>query len=274
MRYRLGLVGYPLEHSRSPELHHGFLRACGLDGEYRLYPVPPDDEDGLRRLLNSLRGGKIHGLNVTIPHKERAAKLADRLTPAAKAIGAVNTLWAENGVLWGDNTDAPGFWEDLSEKWPAAVRGGLALVLGAGGAARAVVYALAAHGWRVWVAARRREQAEGLCARRGCAVVEWGERAAAAASANLVVNATPVGMHPKVEESPLPAETRWNAATAVYDLVYNPPVTALVAAAREAGAPAFTGFGMLARQARLAFTRWTGCKTLEAALPAEISGSE
>ena len=259
MIYRLGLVGYPLGHSRSPELHRGFLRACGLDGEYRLYPVPPDDEDALRRLLNSIRRGEIHGLNVTIPHKERAAKLLVRLTPAAKAIGAVNTLWAENGVLWGDNTDAPAFWEDLSEKLPGAAHGGLALVLGAGGAARAVVYALAAHGWRVVVTARRREQAEGLCARRGCAVVEWGERAAAAASANLVVNATPVGMHPNAEESPLPAEMRWNAATAVYDLVYNPPVTALAAKAKAADAPAFTGFGMLVRQARLAFIRWTGC---------------
>ena len=260
MIYRLGLVGYPLGHSRSPELHRGFLRACGLEGEYRLYLVPPDEEDALRRLLNSVRRGEIHGLNVTIPHKKRAAELADRLTPAAEAIGAVNTLWAENGVLWGDNTDAPGFWWDLKERWPAAVRGGLALVLGAGGAARAVVYALSVHGWRVTVTARRREQAASLCARRGCTVVEWDERAEAAASANLVVNATPVGMHPNDKESPLPAETRWNAATAVYDLIYNPPVTALVAAAREAGAPAFTGFGMLVQQARLAFSRWTGCR--------------
>lgn len=259
MTYRLGLIGYPLGHSRSPELHSGFLRACGLDGEYRLYPVPPDDENALRHLFNSIRRGEIHGLNVTIPHKERAAKLADRLTPAAEAIGAVNTLWAENGLLWGDNTDAPAFWEDLREKWPDAERGGLALVLGAGGAARAVVYALEAHGWRVAVTARRQSQAEALCKRLRCATVEWGERADAAASADLVVNATPVGMHPNAEESPLPTETRWNAATAVYDLVYNPPVTTLVAKAKAAGAPAFTGFGMLTRQARLAFIRWTGC---------------
>jgi len=260
MKYRLGLIGYPLEHSHSPKLHHEFLRKCGLEGEYRLYPVPPDDEEALRRLLNSIRSGEIHGLNVTIPHKERAASLADRLTPAAEAIGAVNTLWAKEGTLWGDNTDAPGFWKDLNEKWPEAAYGGLALILGAGGAARAVVYALTAHGWQVGVTARRREQAEALCAQHLCKVVEWSERADAALSAKLVVNATPVGMYPHTKESPLPADMRWNTTTAVYDLVYNPPVTALVAAAKAAGAPAFTGFGMLVQQARLAFFRWTGCK--------------
>ncbi len=268
--YRLGLTGYPLGHSRSPELHRGFLARCGLCGEHRLYEVAPDRPEALRALLEALRRGEIHGLNVTIPHKTRILPWLDALTPAAAAIGAVNTLWAENGRLWGDNTDAPGFLHDLRARFGAwAARPRRARVLGAGGAARAVVYALLNAGWEVAVAARRLEQAQALCAALEtaagrspaprCRPLPWARRAAGAPQADLIVNATPLGMAPRPEASPWPPEAAFPPAARVYDLVYNPADTRLLQQARAAGLPAANGWGMLAAQAALAFHRWTGC---------------
>ena len=133
--YRLGLTGFPLEHSLSPRLHMAALQACGLEGEYRLYPVPPDDEAGLNELLEHVRSGGMHGLNVTIPHKRSVLPLLDEVSETARAIGAVNTIYARDGVLVGENTDAAGFLSDL-ERWiPVQEPGGVAtqaLVLGAG----------------------------------------------------------------------------------------------------------------------------------------------
>ncbi len=268
--YALGLLGYPLSHSRSPELHRGFLRHCGLAGEYRLYEAPPERPETLRALLEALRRGEIHGLNVTIPHKQRVLPWLDALTPAAAAIGAVNTLWAENGRLWGDNTDAPGFLHDLRAHFGVwAERPHHALVLGAGGAARAVVYALLHAGWRVTVAARRLAQAQSLCAaleatagqatRPPCRPLPWAQRAALAPPPDLIVNATPVGMAPHPESSPWPAGEAFPSQARLYDLVYNPAETRLLQQAHVAGLPAANGWGMLAAQAALAFQRWTGC---------------
>ena len=258
--YHLGLLGFPLEHSRSPELHHGFLRACGLKGEYRLYEIPPEQPERLRALLHDLRRGRLHGLNVTIPHKQRVLPWLDRLTPAAKAIGAANTLWAEDGLLWGDNTDAPGFLADLQAQFGAALVPGRALVLGAGGAARAVVYALRHAGWQVAVSARRFDQAQTLCAapENACRPVPWEARGHTTPLPDLLVNATPLGMTPHEDASPWPPDAPlppW-----VYDLVYNPPATRLIRQARAAGARAANGWGMLVAQAALAFARWTGCR--------------
>jgi len=261
--YRLGLLGYPLGHSRSPELHRGFLDACGLQGEYRLYEIPPDQPQRLQALLEALRRGEIHGLNVTIPHKQRVLPLLDALTPAAAAIRAVNTLWAENGTLWGDNTDAPGFLHDLRAQFGAwADQPRRALVLGAGGAARAVVYALHAAGWDVAVAARRGAQAQTLCRDldAACTPVPWEARAALTPPPDLIVNATPLGMTPHDAASPWPEGAPFPAGARVYDLVYNPPETRLIAQARGAGLEAANGWGMLVAQAALAFRRWTGCE--------------
>ena len=109
----LGLIGYPLGHSLSPTIHTAALKACGLEGDYSLFPVEPDDIPGLEKLLSRLRTGELRGLNVTIPHKQNVIQFLDELTPRAGTIGAVNTIYFREGRLTGDNTDAPGFLSDL-----------------------------------------------------------------------------------------------------------------------------------------------------------------
>ena len=151
----LGLIGYPLSHSLSPQLHAAAFQALKLDGEYRLYPVAPNDNQGLAKLAQRLRLGKLQGLNVTIPHKQAILPLLDKLTPSAQAIGAVNTLYLKGDRLIGHNTDAPGFLSDLHNSFGQPTVEKNALVLGAGGAARAVVYALLTDGWNVTLAVRR-----------------------------------------------------------------------------------------------------------------------
>src|SRR3972149_8259432 len=106
---QLGLIGYPLGYSLSPKIHRAALKSCSLEGDYSLFPIPPGDHQGLKTLLARVRSGEITGLNVTIPHKQTIVPLLDGLTPTAKAIGAVNTIYLKNGKLTGDNTDAPGF---------------------------------------------------------------------------------------------------------------------------------------------------------------------
>ena len=133
--YKLGLIGYPLGHSLSPVLHQTALAEAGLSGKYELYPVPPlpEGQQDLEAMLDRLRSGELHGLNVTIPHKQSVLPLVDDLSPSAAAMGAVNTLYMRSGQLIGDNTDAPGFWADLSHL--PIQKAETALVLGAGGAA-------------------------------------------------------------------------------------------------------------------------------------------
>ncbi len=262
--YHLGLTGYPLDHSLSPKLHNAALKAAGLQGYYDLFAVPPEDAVSLATLLEQVRLGALHGLNVTIPHKKRVIPYLDELTPTAKTIGAVNTIWLRNGRLHGDNTDAPGFMRDVerflghhSGKRP------FALILGAGGSARAVVYALASAGWGVTVAARQLIQAKGLTAAMvehvsgPLTAVPLTVEALRGIIPGLLVNCTPLGMAPAMNASPWPDGLPL-PETAVYDLVYNPRETRLVRDARAAGLPATTGLGMLQEQAALAFTRWTG----------------
>lgn len=276
--FRLGLTGHPLGHSLSPKIHAAALAACGLTGAYSLFPVPPDDIPGLQALLARLRAGEIHGLNVTIPHKQNVIPLLDDLTETAKAIGAVNTISARNGRLIGDNTDAAGFLADL-ERFLALVPTPLplgvgrrvreAVVLGAGGSARAVVYALCRAGWQVTIAARRLEQAETLSKslKMACSQINYIElNAVAGWRGDLLVNTTPLGMTPAIETSPWPENTPLPEGIAVYDLVYNPRETRLVCEARAAGLPAITGLGMLIEQAALAFEIWTGCRPPRTAL--------
>jgi shikimate dehydrogenase len=278
--YHLGLIGWPVAHSLSPQLHEAALRAEGLAGEYCLYPVPPPPE-GLRAmeaLAQKLRAGELAGLNVTIPHKRNIMDFLDVCSTLACAVGAVNTLFMEDGRLTGDNTDVQGFWDDLN-RWagsagrhlPAA---GTALVLGAGGAARAAVYALRMHGWNVVLAARRQEAAEALAADMLAALASPAALQVAALDAAglggvpaaVVVNASSAGMEPKVHESPWPAGLAWPAGVVVYDMVYKPRLTALVRQARAAGVPATHGLGMLVEQGALSFERWTGRPAPRAAM--------
>ena len=267
---QLGLIGYPLGHSLSPKIHSAALKACGLEGNYSLFPIHPDDKQGLKDLLVRVRSGEITGLNVTIPHKQNVIPLLDELASTAKAIGAINTIYLYENKLVGDNTDAPGFLSDLKKflaetRSPKPgekreIREKSALVLGAGGSARAVVYALAKDGWNVTIASRRAKQAQELAACfENIQTKELNLQTFQLANLQLIINTTPVGMSPNVSASPLPENITLPKDSMIYDLVYNPRETKLVKEACAQGIHATTGLGMLIEQAALAFELWTGC---------------
>ncbi|MBN1304973.1 MAG: shikimate dehydrogenase [Anaerolineales bacterium] len=266
--YHLGLTGYPLGHSISPRLHAAALRHYNLDGEYRLYPVDPGDDQALAALLGEVRSGKLDGLNVTIPHKQTVIPLLDGLSPLAAAIGAVNTITLAEGWLLGENTDAPGFLFDLERELKLGIPG-KAVVMGAGGAARAVVHGLCSNDWQVVIAYRREDRAQALelagsagHAHAGTEVrtvlLEAGSLIVECVPGILIVNATPVGMSPNVDSTPWPSGLNFPEGASVYDVVYSPRETMLVKQARRVGLQAVTGLGMLIEQAALAFSLWTG----------------
>ena len=229
-------------------------------------------------MLQRVRREEITGLNVTIPHKQKVIELLDELTPAAQAIGAVNTIYMRDNKLIGDNTDAPGFLSDLKKFLTTETpRHGEfnALILGAGGSARAVVYALLNDGWTISLCARRIEQAQQLA--DSFANYQFSRSIplesitiyhlsnlqtnlrSPVSNLSLVVNTTPLGMSPNIDQSPWPDNFPFPPHAAIYDLVYNPRETKLVRDARAHGLPAKTGLGMLIEQASLAFEIWTGC---------------
>jgi shikimate dehydrogenase len=257
---KLGLIGYPLGHSLSPKIQTAALQACDLEGDYSLFPIEPDDKQGLRNLFDRVRTGEITGLNVTIPHKQNVIQFMDELTPTAKTIGAVNVIHARENKLIGDNTDAPGFLADL-KKFLGNRESGIArsaLVLGAGGSARAVVYALSNDGWNVTISSRRIEQAQQLAVSfpgRKIQITKFSDLRPW--TCDLIVNTTPIGMSPNIDQSPLPENASLSKNTVIYDLVYNPRETKLVKDAQAQGLSATTGLGMLVEQAALAFELWT-----------------
>jgi shikimate dehydrogenase len=265
--YRFALTGYPLGHSLSPLIHSAGLAACGLEGEYQLRPVPPEDlPGGLAKLAAELRSGLLDGLNVTIPHKQAVFGLCDQLSDAARAIGAVNLLSCQNGRILGENSDAPGFLAGLAladfdrDRSPRQ-----AVVLGAGGSARAVVYALGTSGWQVILLTRRAEQAQALAqsftASLPAGSIQPGQLDPATLrglSASLIVNTTPVGMTPKTGVSPWPETVPLPEHAVIYDLVYNPRRTALIEQAMAQGHAVIGGINMLVEQAAISFERWTG----------------
>lgn len=267
---QLGLLGYPLGHSYSKLLHECALQHLGKTGRYTLWEIPPGEETEtlLKNRINTLRKEEVRGMNITIPYKEQILPYLDSITKTAERIGAVNTIFwdrAKKQVV-GDNTDAPAFWEDLKLLLPQRKRSGRALVLGAGGAARAVCYQLLNQGWNLLVAARRIEQAQALIQDMGAGTE--GKAAPlslldaelpASAALQLIVNATSAGMHPKNTQSPWPDGWQLPASAAVYDLVYNPPLTAFQEQAQESGLRTKNGLGMLVEQAALAFECWLGC---------------
>ncbi|MGZ9165018.1 MAG: shikimate dehydrogenase [Anaerolineales bacterium] len=267
----LGLIGYPLGHSLSPKLHNAALRYYGLQGEYSLFSIEPHDLQSLKDLLGRVRSDEITGLNVTIPHKQNVIPFLDELTNTAEAIGAVNTIYLRNNKLIGDNTDAPGFLADLKKVLTQSpshgtgegirVREKKALVLGAGGSARAVVYALLKDGWNVILAARRIRQAQqfvDLFTNYQLQIADFALSKLELSNITLIVNATPVGMVPSIEQSPWPKNFPFPQHATIYDLVYYPYETKFVKDARAQGLSAITGKGMLIEQAALAFELWTG----------------
>ncbi len=257
------VIGWPIEHSVSPPMHNAAFRALGLDWCYVAFAVPPER---LPAAISGMQALGLRGLNVTVPHKQALLPLMDELTPAARAIGAANTVIVADGRLRGHNTDAAGFSRALREAG-VAPEGLRALVLGAGGAARAVVYALAMAGAQITLLNRTPERAAALAAEFGglnrnaqvrVGTLDAATLARVAPDAQLVVNTTPLGMWPHSERCPWPDEVPYPAGAFCYDLIYNPRETALMRRARAAGAGAADGLGMLVHQGAEAFECWTG----------------
>ena len=268
-----GVVGWPVGHSRSPALHGHWLRRYGLAGHYVPLAVAPEDFADALRMAPKL--GFV-GVNVTIPHKEAAAALADVLTPAARRLGAANTLTFKDGKIFADNTDGYGFIENIragAAAWRAEA--GAAAVLGAGGAARAVVAALLDAGApEVILANRTRERAERLAADIGGAirVVDWAAYPQALADAATIVNTTSLGMAGgEAGVFDLSAAPVGALAT---DIVYTPLMTPFLTAAAARGMPIVDGLGMLLHQGRPGFERWCGhAPVVDDALRAAVLGA-
>lgn len=252
-----GVMGWPVGHSRSPRLHGFWLREYGIDGAYVPLAVPPERVEQAIRALPALG---LRGCNVTVPHKEAALRAVDALDPAARRIGAVNTIVVRpDGSLEGRNTDSFGFIQNLHAALPGLEFGQPSVVVGAGGAARAVVVALLEAGAPlVRVGNRSRDRAEALAAELGgpIEVVDWAERSDALAGAGLLVNTTTLGMAGQppleIDLTPLPR------TAVVTDIVYTPLTTPLLAEAGRRGNPVVDGIGMLLHQARPGFAAWFG----------------
>lgn len=281
----VGLIGYPVEHTRSPQMHNAAFEALGLNYCYVPLPVAPAD---VGAAIAGLAALGFVGVNVTIPHKQAVIPYLDELSAEAQAIGAVNTIVFASGRRIGYNTDGPGFLRALTDRG-FSVAGKRALVLGAGGAARAVVYALAQAGGEATVVNRTEARAAALAAELRRYVpgpVQSGaldaEQIARLASAvDLVVNATSLGMGAHVGESPWPADVPFPSAAIAYDLVYAGAAgarpTAFLRQAEAVGAQTLDGSYMLVYQGALAFEKWTGqsapIEVMMAALNREAPGA-
>lgn len=252
-----GVMGWPIKHSRSPYIHGFWLQDYGIDGAYVPLGIDPAD---LADAFRTLPKVGFRGWNITLPHKEAALRLVDTITPAAERIGAVNTVTVQpDGTLSGDNSDAFGFSAHLEQTTPGWPKDRPAVMLGAGGAARAVCFALLEAGVpEVRVLNRTMARAEELATANGAKVqaMPWHDLPGALADAGLLVNTTSLGMHGQppleVDLSSLPD----NAV--VNDIVYVPLQTPLLAAAAERGLRTVDGLGMLLHQARPGFERWFG----------------
>lgn len=266
---KLGLVGWPLSHSKSPQLHRAAFKAAGLDGDYDLFPIESSNSNGLVDILDGVRSGMLTGINVTIPYKQTVIGLVDELSISAQSIGAVNTIYQRHGKLIGDNTDAQGFLADLrSQVSDLSTRSNGAIVIGAGGAARAVIWALAEVVESIIVAARNLEKGQRLSSslsttltrrcRLSTILMEAKSLDSIPEQVDLIINTTPVGMYPDLQSSPWPASVAFPKSCFIYDLVYNPAKTKLMEQAKKQGINSANGVGMLVEQAALAFELWTG----------------
>jgi shikimate dehydrogenase len=247
---RLAVLGHPVAHSRSPAMHNAALAELGLGDEWRYVAIDlaPDE---LEPRVRAMAGEDFAGANVTVPHKGAALALADTLAETAREIGAANTLSFEAGEIRADNTDAQGLLDAL----PASPAGMRALVLGAGGAARAAVWALLCDGARVDVWNRTALRAEHLCEELGGAPVAEP----AQADYELIVNTTAAGLRGEDPFGELPLEQAgFAAAQTVVDLVYGGRPSPLLAAAAAAGATTVDGIEVLVRQGALSLQLWTG----------------
>ena len=253
-----GVIGDPISHSLSPRLHAYWLDKYNINGEYKAYHVSPAE---LPVFIKSLRDNGISGVNITLPHKEEALKLVDEIDEKAKKIGAVNTIYFEKNKIIGSNTDGIGFLAHLkqtSKIWKA--ENGPAVLIGAGGASRAVLASLLADGVpEIRLINRTKERAERLANDisddRIC-ILDWDDRADALKNAALLVNVTTLGM---TGQRPLELSLENLPVNAcVYDILYSPLETDLLKKARIRGNETIDGLGMLLHQAAPGFSKWFG----------------
>jgi len=265
----VGLLGWPVAHSVSPALHNHLFRHYGCDLAYVPLPVAPAD---LHAAIHGLRACGFAGANVTIPHKQAVLPYCDRVTDLCARIGAVNTLWMRDGLLWGTTTDPAGFRRALA--WMGHdPKGGHCVILGNGGTARTLAFALALERVPASLtlvgrnAARVERLGADVKAGAGMAVravaLDSPDLASVMRECTLLVNCTSVGMHPNVSVTPLPSRFV-HSGMAVVDAVYNPAETVLVREARAAGCRVQNGLRMLVYQALESFTHWTGIEVDEA----------
>jgi shikimate dehydrogenase len=245
---RYAIIGNPLGHSLSPLMHNTAYRAMGMNASYEALETPD-----LQEAIATIRERDVRGVSVTIPFKESVLAHLDEVDPDALRIGSVNTLTSRNGRLLGSNTDWPGLRRDLRGRWE--IRGNTVAILGAGGAARAAVYAIQQEGGMPVIVNRTGSRGETLAEQFGCASLPLSEIGSLRAAG--LINTTSVGMMPRADESPVPARLlsrfRW-----VADIVYNPPLTRLLAEASTAGCETITGIGMFVNQGAEQIRIWTG----------------
>lgn len=251
---RFALTGYPLGHTKSPEIHSALMKCAGIDGTYSCFELPPD------KLSRKAEIFSLDGFNVTIPHKTNIIPLLDRVDGRAELYGAVNTVKCENGVCTGYNTDCEGFLHAL-EGADMSLEGDV-LILGSGGVSRMFAFESALAGARLTIASRNTETAEKIKAEikqklgKGCEVMPLS---AVGGGYDLIINGTPVGMSPNTNASPLLQEAV-SKCGAVFDAIYNPPETLLLRFAKEAGIKYSNGLSMLVWQAAVAEEIWNGIK--------------
>ena len=253
---RAGVIGHPIAHSKSPLIHSYWLNKYSINGEYRACDIAPEN---LRDEVLKLRDAGLSGINVTLPHKQAIMDICTTINDEAARIGAVNTVvFYSNGEIEGRNTDAYGFMENAKETHlELSCKGSSAFVIGGGGAARAILYALKREGVsEIRISNRTIENAENLADEFGAIVYDWQEKEKALSGADFVINTTSLGMTGK---PPLELDTSLLSSNAlVYDIVYAPLMTDLLKAAEIKGCKIVTGIGMLLHQARPAFQAFFG----------------
>ena len=258
----VGIIGDPIKHSRSPQIHNAAITALGLDYVYVAFHVQPDN---LGAAIEGFKATNVVGINVTIPHKQNVISYLDEISREATLIGAVNTLIFKDGGIVGENTDAPGFLQAMQEEGLDVPQGGSAVIIGAGGSARAVVVALALAGIRTICIANRTVSravalATDLSEQTDASIYGIGlddpKLSNAVGTSQLIVNTASTSMD---VSHPLLIDPEWLAPQSiVYDIVYTPPETRLLQAAAEKDCHTIGGLGMLVHQGAIAFERWTG----------------
>lgn len=258
----VGIIGAPIKHSRSPQIHNAAIAALGLDYVYVPFHVQPDN---LGAAIEGFKAINVVGINVTIPHKQDVIPYLDEISTEATLIGAVNTLIFKEGAIAGENTDAPGFLQAMQEEGFKVPQGGTAVVIGAGGSARAIVVALVLAGVQTICITNRTVSravalATNLSEKTGASIYGIGlddpKLPSTVGTSQLIVNTAATSMD---VSHPLLIDPEWlEPQSIVYDIVYTPPETRLLQAAAEKDCHTIGGLGMLVHQGAIAFEKWTG----------------